>query len=130
MHLAEFVGTDPEALIFTGGMGAWLRSGNFLRAVDWPAARVKAGLPPNFHFHDLRHTGNSLAASTGASTRELMHRMGHSSMRAALIYQHATSARDREIAAAIDRRIAAKRAGRKPTQKKRKGAGDGPAAEH
>ena len=31
-----------------------------------------------------------------------MHRMGHSSMRAALIYQHATSQRDREIAAALD----------------------------
>jgi hypothetical protein len=59
-----------------------------------------------FHFHDLRHTGNTLAASSGASTRELMHRMGHASMRAALIYQHATSERDREIASAMDRRIA------------------------
>ena len=34
-----------------------------------------------------------------------MHRMGHGSMRAALIYQHATSERDREIAAALDLRI-------------------------
>jgi hypothetical protein len=33
--------------------------------------------------------------------------MGHASMRAALIYQHATSKRDREIAAAIDERIGA-----------------------
>jgi hypothetical protein len=31
--------------------------------------------------------------------------MGHASMRAALIYQHATSERDQEIAAAIDARI-------------------------
>jgi hypothetical protein len=38
---------------------------------------------------------------------ELMHRMGHSSMRAALIYQHATSERDREIASGMDKRIAA-----------------------
>ena len=59
-----------------------------------------------FHFHDLRHTGNTLAAASGASTRELMQRMGHASMRAALIYQHATSERDREIASAMDRRIA------------------------
>ena len=58
-----------------------------------------------FRFHDLRHTGNTLAASSGASTRELMHRMGHGSMRAALIYQHVSSQRDREIAAAIDARI-------------------------
>ncbi|WP_167627060.1 tyrosine-type recombinase/integrase [Micromonospora cremea] len=35
----------------------------------------------NFQFHDLRHTANTLAAASGASTRELMHRTGHASMR-------------------------------------------------
>jgi integrase len=40
---------------------------------------------PGFRFHDLRHTGNTLADATGARTRELMARMGHTSMRAALI---------------------------------------------
>ena len=65
---------------------------------------AEAGLPAGFHFHDLRHTGNILAAASGASTRALMHRMGHGSMRAALIYQHATSQRDQEIAAALDDR--------------------------
>jgi hypothetical protein len=35
-----------------------------------------------------------------------MHRMGHSSLRAALIYQHATNDRDREIALGIDARLA------------------------
>jgi integrase len=48
---------------------------------------------PELRFHDLRHTGNTLAAATGASTKELMARMGHASMRAALIYQHATTDR-------------------------------------
>jgi len=37
-----------------------------------------------------------------ASTRELMSRMGHSSTRAAIIYQHATEERDRVIADALD----------------------------
>ena len=50
----------------------------------------------DLHFHDLRHTGNTLAAATGASTKELMTRMGHASSRAALLYQHAT--RERELA--------------------------------
>ncbi|MGH3898847.1 MAG: hypothetical protein ACRDTA_11470 [Pseudonocardiaceae bacterium] len=59
---------------------------------------VKAGLPRGLHFHDLRHTGNQFAAAAGASTRELMHRMGHGSMRVALIYQHASGERDRQIA--------------------------------
>ena len=39
---------------------------------------------------------------TGASTRELMGRMGHASMDAALIYQHRTADRDRAIVDAID----------------------------
>jgi len=42
-----------------------------------------------------------MAAATGASLRELMERMGHSSSRAALIYQHATRERDEAIAAAM-----------------------------
>ncbi|MET0492077.1 MAG: hypothetical protein ABW000_02995 [Actinoplanes sp.] len=41
-------------------------------------------------------------------------------MRAALIYQHAASERDREIASAMDRRIA-KQTGRKPPGKSAKG---------
>ncbi|MEU4401419.1 hypothetical protein [Micromonospora orduensis] len=55
---------------------------------------------------DVRHTGNTLAAASDASTRELMHRMGHGTMRAALMNKHATSERDRENASAVDRRIA------------------------
>jgi integrase len=97
-HLADLVGSHPEALIFKGEKGAQLRRSNFRRAVRWSDAIKAAGLPAGFRFHDLRHTGNHLAAQAGATTRELMHRMGHGSMRAALIYQHATSERDREIA--------------------------------
>lgn len=46
-------------------------------------------------------TGNHIAAATGASLRELMGRMGHSTTRAALIYQHRTAERDRLIAAVM-----------------------------
>jgi integrase len=104
-HLRDFVATDPGSLLFTGEKGGLLRTSNFRRAVDWSQAVKRSGLADGFHFHDLRHTGNNLAAAAGASTRELMHRMGHSSMRAALIYQHATSARDREIALGIEARL-------------------------
>ena len=67
----------------------------------WARALDGAGLA-GIHIHDLRHTGNHFAAMTGASTRELMGRMGHASMDAALIYQHRTADRDRAIADAID----------------------------
>jgi integrase len=58
--------------------------------VRWSECVAEAGLPEGFRFQDLRHKGNTLATSSGASARELMHRMGHASMRAALIYQHVT----------------------------------------
>jgi hypothetical protein len=51
--------------------------------------------------------------------------MGHAGMRAALTYQHATSERDREIAAGIDKRIAAAQGkAAKPAKRKRRKKGD------
>jgi integrase len=119
-HLRQHVGDGPEALVFTGDKGAQLRSGNFGRATRWVDTVTAAGLPAGFHFHDLRHTGNNLAAAAGASTRELMHRMGHASMRAALIYQHATSERDREIAAAMDQRITKSQGKARPARRRKR----------
>jgi hypothetical protein len=71
---------------------------------DWNRARREVGLV-GFRFHDLRHTGNTLAAAAGASTKELMVRMGHASARAALIYQHAVRERDIAIAGALSAAI-------------------------
>jgi integrase len=100
-HLAQWVGTDAAALVFPSPDGSGLRRSNFNRRVWQPACRA-AGLS-GLRFHDLRHTGNTLAASTGASTKELMSRMGHASPRAALMYQHATPERDRVLADALSR---------------------------
>ena len=103
-HLDDFTGAAPESLVFTGPKGAQLRRSNFTRI--WRAALEASGLG-SIHFHDLRHTGNTLAAEAGAGLRELMDRMGHSSTRAAYIYQHRTSLRDRMIADEISRRVEA-----------------------
>jgi integrase len=98
-HLSCFTGDGDDDIVFTGPNGALLRRGNFRRRV-WLKALSAVGLPI-VHFHDLRHTGNNLTAAAGASLRELMARMGHSSTRAALIYQHSTDERQREIADAL-----------------------------
>jgi hypothetical protein len=45
----------------------------------WIKARERVGLP-GLHFHDLRHTGGTLTAATGATLKELMARLGHSSV--------------------------------------------------
>ncbi len=50
------------------------------------------------HLHDLRHAGNQLSADAGANLRELMERMGHDSVGAALIYLRTSAARQRAIA--------------------------------
>ncbi|MFI6030503.1 tyrosine-type recombinase/integrase [Amycolatopsis magusensis] len=104
-HLDAYAEAGPDGLVFVGKAGGILRRGNFHRETKWTAIVVVAGLPKGFHFHDLRHTGNQLAAEAGATTRELMQRMGQSTVRAALIYQHATSARDRQIAEELDARV-------------------------
>lgn len=60
-------------------------------------------------FHGLRHAAGTLGARTGATTKELMVRLGHSSSRAAMIYQHAAEERDRLIADRLDVMIAEER---------------------
>ena len=97
-HLDCFVSPEPDALLFTGIKGGPLRV--HLLQKFWDQARQSIGRS-DLHLHDLRHSGNTWAAATGASTRELMARMGHASPRAALIYQPATEDRDRAIAAAL-----------------------------
>jgi integrase len=99
-HLDRYVGDSASALVFTGSRGGMLRRANFRRSADWARAVDALGVP-ELHFHDLRHTGNTFAADTGASTKNLMGRMGHATARAALIYQHRTRAADQAIADAL-----------------------------
>jgi integrase len=79
-HLAEFLPDDPTALVFTGPKGGATRRGNFRKMTVWTKTVSELGLA-GVHVHDLRHTGNTLAAMSGVSTRDLMARMGHDSMR-------------------------------------------------
>jgi len=95
-HLRDFVAPRADALVFTMLRGGPMRRGNFNPLVKWGKAVTGIGAP-GLRFHDLRHTGNTLAAP-GASLRDLMTRMGHDSPRAAMIYQHATTVEDRAIA--------------------------------
>jgi integrase len=105
-HLDEFVGEDPDAWLFTGVKGGPLRRSNFNKSVQWGKVVASMGLT-GLHFHDLRHTGNLLAAQTpGATLRDLMGRMGHDSMRAALIYQHASIDAGRHIADSMGEQLA------------------------
>ena len=77
----------------------------------WPSA-VRSTGAEGLHFHDLRHTGNTFAASGGAGIKDLMALMGHDSERAALIYQHEARGADKIITNTIDAHVQAERGGR------------------
>lgn len=108
-NLEQYAAPGRDGHVFVGPQGGQLRRSNFRD--DWVKARKAAGITAELHFHDLRHTGNTLASTAGASTRELMTRMGHSSSRAALIYQHMTSDRDQHIAGKLGEMIRKSRHG-------------------
>lgn len=96
-HLEQYVGAEADAWLFPGEDGPITA-----RTLDrvWERARRAIGRP-DLHLHDLRHSGLTWAAATGATTAELMHRAGHASPAAAIRYQHATYDRDRALADAL-----------------------------
>ena len=96
-HLAD-VGAEPTSWLFPGQDGNPVNPHSLDRI--WRAARSSIGRP-DLRFHDLRHSGLTWAASTGASLAELMKRAGHDSPAAAIRYQHATMDRDRVLADAL-----------------------------
>jgi len=119
-HLAQFVGPEPGALLFTGVKGGPIRRSNFNKLSGWPY-EVRAIGAEGLHVHDLRHSGNHLAAISGVGLRDLMARMGRDSERAAMIYQHAVRGADRAITSAIEAQIEAERTDNQD-------GGDGPAS--
>ena len=93
-HLEAHTGSKPSAWLFPGTDGKPSHPRTLNRV--WNDSRAAAGRP-DLHFHDLRHSGLTWSAATGASTAELMRRAGHASPVAALRYQHATEDRDRSL---------------------------------
>jgi len=94
-HMASWAGPDR---VFVGRDGRPMRGDAVRQAFD--RARRKAGLP-GFRFHDLRHTGQTMAAATGATIKDLMRRLGRASPAASYRYLHAVDGRDAEIASAL-----------------------------
>jgi integrase len=95
-HLPRFSEPGASGYVFTSPDGRPIEASNFRDRVWLPSTR-SAGLD-GLRFHDLRHTAGTLAARTGATTKEIMARLGHATPRAAMIYQHAAEDRDRVIA--------------------------------
>jgi integrase len=103
-HVASYGQPGDAGVVFTGPRGEPITRAALSK--EWQAARTAANAPEGLRIHDLRHHAATLTARMpGITTKELMARIGHASPRAALIYQHATEERDREIAAFLDQAI-------------------------
>jgi len=105
-HLLAHTAPGEDGLLFPSRNDPkeHLRQSSLTR-VYYPA-REKAARP-DLRFHDLRHTGAVYAAQAGATPAELMGRLGHSTVGAAMRYQHAAQGRDAVIAARLSDRYEA-----------------------
>jgi integrase len=103
-HLDTFTGPEPDALVFATASGRPINSGN-LHAM-FARARASIGRD-DLTWHDLRHTGATLAYRAGASVKDVQRRLGHTTARAAMIYAHAADDSDRLIAVALGELYAA-----------------------
>ena len=98
-HLEHLSEAGPDGLVFVGPKGGALSSANFGADV-WRPAVTSVGLR-GFTFHGLRGVSATLAARQGATTKELMRRLGHATPDMAMRYQRADAERDRALARAM-----------------------------
>lgn len=103
-HLTRFGGPEGDAPLFPGEQGGPMSP--VWHQKHWTRARDMVGAP-DVHFHDLRHTAGTLAAQHGATLAELKRLLGHSSVRAALRYQHAAEGRLKAIAERVGAEVEA-----------------------
>lgn len=100
-HLTRHTAAGADALLFPAEAGGTSHMNPTTFAYHVKAAVGRTTLPPTFRFHWLRHTGLTLAAQSGATIAELQARAGHSTASTVMLYQHATSVRDRALADAL-----------------------------
>ncbi|KLO42374.1 integrase [Mycobacterium nebraskense] len=102
-HLAAYVGKKPDALVFPALRGGCHLNDSVFAKHFWPALKTvgRDGVKkPRPTIHDLRHFAGTQTARV-ANLSESMARLGHSTVRASLIYQGLVSGRDAEVAAAL-----------------------------
>lgn len=101
-HIDQFCEQDREAWLFPSPMNAALPVQPQVLRRYFILAAERANLP-KARPHDLRRTGATMAAQAGATTREVMARLGHTSATVAMRYQLTTRERDRALAEKLER---------------------------
>ena len=97
-HLDIFAAKGAEELLFSPAQGGCHYNDKVLRSqLAKPLADMKRA---DVRLHDLRHFAGTQVARVG-NLAESMARLGHSTVKASLLYQQVVSGRDAEIAAAL-----------------------------
>lgn len=94
-HLSVHVKRGKDALLFPAEAGGHMGDYEYRKAFKKAAAEIGKD---SLRVHDLRHVGAVLAAQAGATTAELMLRLGHTTPAMSMAYQHAAAGRDSQIA--------------------------------
>jgi integrase len=103
-HLDAFVSKETGSLVFSPVRGGChLNDRVFRDDIAKPLTDIKRS---DLRIHDLRHFAGTQVARVG-DLAESMARLGHSTVKASLLYQQVVSGRDAEIAAALSKLAAA-----------------------
>ncbi len=97
-HMKLLTAPGLDAFVFTSTRRQRLSTTAFTKAVKKGFAEVGK---PDMRVHDLRHVGATFAAQAGATTKELMSRLGHTTPAMSMRYQIAAQERDAKIAEAM-----------------------------
>ncbi|MDO2354676.1 tyrosine-type recombinase/integrase [Mycobacterium avium] len=101
-HLATYVDKETDALLFAADRSCHLTDKTFRRYYQKALTNIgrDGKNKPRPSIHDMRHFAGTQAARVG-NLVETMGRLGHTTIKASLIYQGIVSGRDAEIAAAL-----------------------------
>lgn len=97
-HMDRFSQSAPDGLLFPNKHGGYCKHTRFR---DLLAETAKGAIGRRISPHDFRHHGATDFARTGATIKEIMARLGHTTPDMAMRYQHASAERDRELSAAM-----------------------------
>lgn len=118
-HLKLYTADFPSSLLFPASDGVTHLAQSTFTKHFYPAR--KAAKRTDLPFHALRHFGATRFALTGATLAEIQSRLGHSTVTAAMRYQH-VAGRDAELARRMSEDLASTPDVKKRPRTERSGA--------
>lgn len=99
-HLAQYVSTDTESLLFEPSRGGCHLNDRVFNKDVFQKAAKHVGRD-DLSAHDLRRFAGTINAQAGATLADNMKRLGHSTVKAAMLYQHAYDDSGKKLAVAL-----------------------------